>query len=62
MTKTIFNKGAFKIKAKASNEIKYLDGGFNITLTVNHYEMGNKVQDIYEIQKDCLNNFNVVKA
>ena len=60
--KTIFNKGAFKIKVKADNEIKYLDGGYAFDVRVSHFEGGEPIWDHYEITKDLMGELSIVKT
>lgn len=54
MTKTIFNKGAFKLKGKVINELKGLDGSIFLAITIDHFEGGEKIHEILEITRDCV--------
>ena len=54
MSKSIFNKGAFKIKVKTVDEIKRLDGGYDFTIVVKHYESGEPIEQRFEFMRDCI--------
>ena len=56
---TIFNKNAFKIQGKIIDPIKFLDGGFNVTLVIKEWEMGQPKTTRYEIIKDCMGHIQV---
>lgn len=55
--KSIFNKGAFKIKAKVIDELKSLDGSILLTISLDHYESGQKVHELIEVTRTCTGKF-----
>lgn len=59
MTKNIFNKNALRIQGKVVDAIKYLDGGFNVTLVVKVWETGGPVEHRLEIMRDCIGHVQV---
>lgn len=58
----IFNKGAFKIKTKSHDPIKYLDGGFRFEVRVDHFESGDPVTEDFTVYKDLLGNIAINHA
>jgi len=59
MSKSIFNKNAFKIVVKASDPIKYLDGGCRFSVLIKTWEGGEPVNQYIDIIKDCIGHFSV---
>ena len=62
MTKNIFNKGAFKIKAKVVDVLKGLDGSVDLIIRLEHFEGGTPVIERIEVRRDCMGNFSGVNA
>ena len=55
----IFNEGAFKIKVKSNDPIKYLDGGYAFNITVEHFESGEPRSDQFEFRKDLIGHVHI---